>query len=105
MEEFNSMPITRIYNTELNQGVNELNNIRQAITGKWGNDSKGNTYSGNLVHGLTTSGNIVTNTGSSSRCIVVICYTDDTYSIVSLDKDESRTFAKEIKIAVSIGVQ
>ena len=99
------MPITRIYNTELNQGVNELNNIRQAITGKWGNDSKGNTYSGNLVHGLTTSGNIVTNTGSSSRCIAIVCYIDDTYSIVTLDKDESRAFAKEIRMALCIGIQ
>lgn|SRR5574343_114931 len=99
------MSITRIYNTELNQGVNELNNIRQALQGRWGNDSQGNTYTGNLVHGITTSGNTVKSSGMSSRSIVIICYTDDTYSIVALDKDESRTFTKQIKLAVNIGLQ
>lgn len=99
------MSITRIYNTELNQGVNELNNIRQSIAGKWGNDSQGNTYTGNLVHGITTSGNTVKSSGMSSRSIVIICYTDDTYSIVALEKDESRTFSKQIKLAVNIGLQ
>lgn len=97
------MPITRIYNTELNQGVNELNNIRQAINGKWGKDSRGNTYTGNIVTNLTTSGNTIINTGSSSRCIVIVLYIDDTYSIVALDKDESKTLDKEIKIALLFG--
>lgn len=98
------MPITRIYNTELNQGVNELNNIRQAITGKWGNDSKGNTYSGNLVHGLTTSGNTVQNTGTQTSMFLV-CFVDDTYTIIALDKDSTKVFDKEIKLAVMIGLQ
>lgn len=98
------MPITRIYNTELNQGVNELNNIRQAITGKWGNDSKGNTYSGNLVHGLTTSGNIVRNT-VVQESLFLVCFVDDTYTIIALNKDESKAFNKQIKLAVMIGLQ
>lgn len=99
------MSITRIYNTELQQGVNELNNIRQCLQGKWGNDSQGNTFTGNIVHGLTTSGNTIKNTGSSSRSLVVVLYVDDTYTIVSLDKDESKTLDKEIKIALLFGVQ
>lgn len=99
------MSIIRIYNTELNQGVNELNNIRQAISGKWGNDSSGNVYTGNLVSAFVTSGNMIKNTGSSSRCVLIICYADDTYTITTLDKDESRTFDKEIKLAVLIGSQ
>lgn len=98
------MSITRIYNTELNQGVNELNTIRQALNGRWGNDSSGNIYTGNLVSAFVTSGNTIKNTGSSSRCVLII-YADDTYTITTLDKDESRTFDKEIKLAVLIGSQ
>lgn len=99
------MSITRIYNTELNQSVNELNNIRQAISGVWGKKSDGTTYTGNLVHGITTSGNTVKSSGMSSRSVLIVCFVDDTYSIVALEKDESRAFAKDIKIAINIGVQ
>ena len=55
--------------------INELNNIRQSIAGKWGNDSQGNTYTGNLVHGITTSGNTVKSSGMSSRSILIVCFT------------------------------
>lgn len=100
------MSVTKIYNTELNQGKNELNNIRQSLAGKWGNDSLQNYYTGNLVHSVTTSGKVVTNSsGSSSGCILIVCFMDASYTIISLDKDESRAFDKEIKIAVMIGIQ
>lgn len=105
MEEFNSMPITRIYNTELQQGTNELNNIRQAINGSWGKRNDGTLYTGNIISKLTTSGNTISNTGSSSRCIVIVLFVDDTYTITALDKDESRTFDKEIKMSLLFGNQ
>lgn len=99
------MSITRIYNTELNQGVNELNNIRQALSGSWGKKNDGTLYTGNIISKLTTSGNTISNTGSSSRCIVIVLFVDDTYTITALDKDESRAFEKEIKMSLLFGNQ